>query len=45
MTRRQPNTTQELGEKIFRELEDGRQELRLTLRNVQRDKIMLRWWW
>ena len=45
LTRRQPNTTQELGEKAFRELEDGRQELRLTLRNVRRDKIMLRWWW
>ena len=45
LTRREPYTTQELGEKAFRELEDGRQELRVALRNVRRDKIMLRWWW
>ena len=45
LARREPYVTQELGEKAFRELEDGRQELRVALKNVRRDKIMLRWWW
>ena len=45
LTRRGPYITQELGEKAFRILEDGRQELRVALKNVRGDRIMLRWWW
>ncbi|MFC1888641.1 hypothetical protein ACFL4G_02680 [Thermodesulfobacteriota bacterium] len=45
VTRKQPYLTQELRGKAFRMLNDGRQELRVSFRDLNRDKIMLRWWW
>jgi len=45
ITRKQPYYTEELTEKNFRRLEDGRQEIRVRFKNVRRDRVMLRWWW
>ena len=45
VTRREPYMTQEVGEKAFRRLKDGRWELRVTFKKLWREKVILRWWW
>ena len=45
VSRKHPYLTREVGERAFFRLKDGRQELRVKLKNVRRERIILRWWW
>jgi len=45
VSRKHPYLTKEVGERAFCRLNDGRQELRIRLKNVRRERIILRWWW
>ena len=45
LTRRRANVTEELPRDAFNLRVDGRQEIRVFLRNLHRERILLRWWW
>ena len=45
LTLRRANVTEELSREAFNFTPDGRQEILVFLRDLQRERVLLRWWW
>jgi len=45
ITRRQANVTEELSKEAFRLTREGRLEVVVSFKSLERETILLRWWW
>ena len=45
LTRQRANVTEEVAKEAFGVTSDGRQELVVSVKDLGRDRVLLRWWW